>query len=131
MLRSNLIVYNKLPDRLDQEIEAGIIGQGLGAGLKVCRTLQELRQVMEEDAGRQNMAVLVPSDLDDLEGLIALRLGDWPTKLILVLRQKDPQALARAHALRPRFLTFADSNLAEVAMVARNLVRVNQRPTYH
>jgi hypothetical protein len=131
MLRSNLIVYNKLPDQLDQEIEAGIIGQGLGASLKVCRTLQELRQMMEEDAGRQNMAVLVPSDLDDLEGLIALRLGDWPTKLILVLRQNDPTALARAHALRPRFLTFADSNLAEVAMVARNLIRGHQKPTYH
>ncbi len=131
MLRANLIVYNKLPDLLDQEIEAGIIGQGLGGGLKVCRSMQELRVVIEEDAGRSSMAVLVPSDREDLEGLIAMRLGDWQARIILVLRQKDPEALALAHSLRPRFLTFADGNLAEVAIVARNLARVHQFHTYH
>lgn len=131
MLRANLIVYNKLPDQLDRDIEAGIIGQGLGGGLKVCRSLQELRAHMEEDASRLNMAVLVPSDREDLEGLIAMQLDDWQLNIILVLRQKDPGAVSRAHALRPRFLTYADGDLDEVAIVARNLARKNQGQTYH
>ena len=131
MLRANLIVYNKLPDQLDREIEAGIIGQGLGGGLKICRSLQELRALMEEEASRLSMAVLVPSDREDLEGLIAMQLDDWQLNIILVLRQKDPGDLTRAHALRPRFLTYADGDLAEVAIVARNLARKNQSQTYH
>jgi hypothetical protein len=63
------------------------------------------------------IAVLLPANKNELTDLISLKniFGDIP--IILILPDRDNNTIALGHKLRPRFMTYADSDFLDVATV--------------
>ncbi|MEN6620984.1 MAG: hypothetical protein ABFD50_05510 [Smithella sp.] len=63
------------------------------------------------------MVLLLPADENELSSIIGLKelFGDMPIILILPDRGKETTALG--YKLRPRFITYSDSNFLDVATV--------------
>lgn len=104
---------------LIEQITASLDGQ---EGREVACTLEGLCQALRRPGERPHLAVLVAASTEDLMGLVSLRdlLQDIP--VLLVGPDREEQDLALAHLLRPRFLTFVDSNLAELAAVRAKMI---------
>jgi hypothetical protein len=81
------------------------------------RTLEDLSCRLREPKDDEVIAVLIAASGDELRELLSL--GDllMDLRIILVLPNKDGETVANGHRLRPRFLTYADSNFIDVAAV--------------
>lgn len=63
------------------------------------------------------MAVLLPADIGELTHIISLKVlfGDMP--IILILPDRGKNTVTMGYKLRPRFITYADSDFLDVAAV--------------
>ncbi len=68
------------------------------------------------------MAVLFPSNRDELVTLVTLRHLLFDMQIILILPNGKSQTLSHGHALRPRFISYADSDFSDVAAVSNKLL---------
>lgn len=68
-----------------------------------------------------SVVVLMPDNQEQLEDILALGplLEDLP--LTVVLPNRDPVLVGRAHLLRPRFLTYQDQDPALLLAVVSNI----------
>jgi hypothetical protein len=89
---------------------------------------------LRELDGRADMAVLVVADQSALQRFIALRESLEESRIILILPESMSRDITEAHALRPRFISFASTlrpkthlsqaeDLSTVGIVLRNMVK--------
>jgi hypothetical protein len=64
----------------------------------------------------------------DLQGFLGLSefLGD--KKLILVLPDRDAETIAQAHKLKPRFITWLDSDFSDLGTVLKRMLKLYDHP---
>jgi hypothetical protein len=67
------------------------------------------------------MAVLFPSNHNELARLVALKHLLFDLQIILILPNGKSRTLSHGHALRPRFISYADSDFSDVAAVSDKL----------
>jgi hypothetical protein len=68
------------------------------------------------------MAVLFPSDGHELKRLVAFKHLLFDLPVVLILPNGKPQTLSHGHALRPRFISYGDSDFTDVAAVSDKLL---------
>jgi hypothetical protein len=110
---------NNSKERFLQELEAVIPR----AQIVVCHSLEELARSMMRPFYDLLAVVLVVADLRDLTNLLALRSLICDAHVIVILPNRKNDTLSRGHRLRPRFLTFADADPADVVAVVRKMLR--------
>jgi hypothetical protein len=75
------------------------------------------------------ISVLFPSNLSELARLVALKHLLFDMQIILILPNGQSQTISHGHALRPRFISYADSDFSDVAEVyGKLLARLNVLP---
>jgi hypothetical protein len=78
-------------------------------------------------AGSSNaVTVLLLSSRQELENLVQYADLFDDQKIILVLPDHAKETVAMGHALYPRFISYSDGDLADVAGVLRKLISHNQ-----
>ena len=78
---------------------------------------QRLRQPMDPNL----IAVLFPKDTDQLGELVAIRHLLRDLRVVLILPDSRETTVSRGHVLRPRFVSYADSDLSDVAAVVTKM----------
>ncbi len=91
------------------------------ACIQLFQTPEELRSGLLRPTGNVLAVVLFPADQPDLAGLLTLQDLMAGTRIILILPLWNPQLLAEAHSLRPRFLTCRGKDFGEVGAVLRKM----------
>lgn len=116
-----LLIYAAANNVVGRDLRKRIQSTGLetGFGTTFCTSLVALDRHLRKPLGKSPVGILIPSDEDELAALIGMRhlLRDMRLILILPDGQKPNIAHARAHMLRPRFITYADKRLEEVIAV--------------
>jgi len=100
-------------ERLKTFVEATVPRQRI----KLCRSPEDVAKTLGGAWEKSSVAVLMASDQEDLDSLIAIGEPLREVKLILILPDGKKETVERGHALHPRFLTFIDSDLGEVSEV--------------
>jgi hypothetical protein len=90
---------------------------------EICRTIDGLSRRLRQPRYNLAVAVLLATSRRDLLELFSIRDLLWDIRVILVLPDMEDDAVAKGHTLRPRFLTYADSDLSDVAAVLSNMLR--------
>jgi len=106
-------------DKLSQQIKTNLPE----AGMEVCRTIRDLSQNLRQPTEDSGVAVLLVSDQEDLKNIISLRHLFQNIRIILLLPNKEPETVAMAHQLRPRFLTDRNSDFVEVTAVLKKMFK--------
>lgn len=85
--------------------------------ITLIENIKELESQLRRQLYDDLMVMLLPADENELSRIIELKelFGDMPIILILPNREKETTALG--YKLRPRFITYADSNFLDVATV--------------
>lgn len=116
-----LLVYAAPTIDAGRDLLKKIRSSGLHAGVETvyCPSLSSLDAQLRKPLGISSIGILIPSAESELAALVGMRHLLRDMRLILILpgslRPEIPHA--RAHMLRPRFVTFADKNLEEVTAV--------------
>jgi hypothetical protein len=116
-----LLVYAAPAIDAARDLLDRIRSSGLHAGVETvhCPSLSSLDEQLRRPLGISPIGILIPSTESELAALIGMRHLLRDIRLILILtgslRPDTPHA--RAHMLRPRFVSVADKNLDEVTAV--------------
>jgi hypothetical protein len=78
---------------------------------------QRLRQPMDPDL----IAVLFPKDNIELRALVSIRHLLRDLRVVLILPDSHESTVSRGHVLRPRFVSYADGDLSDVAAVVNKM----------
>jgi hypothetical protein len=94
--------------------------------LEIYRTFKELSQRLRKPSVR--VAVLFAMNRGDLMQILSL--GDLmvDVKSILVLADRDRDTMSKAHRLRPRYITWADCDLADIGAVLKRMIDLYDVP---
>jgi hypothetical protein len=116
-----LLVYAMPSNIVGRNLRSKIRSSRLDAWIETtfCPSLAALDEQLRKPLGPSPIGILIPSDTDQLATLLGMRHLLRGMRLILILpTSHQPDIVhARAHMLRPRFITYADRNLQEVTAV--------------
>jgi hypothetical protein len=80
-----------------------------------------MNHFLSRHLGFQLIAILFPSNPEELNNLLEVRHLMHNTRIILVLPDEQVRTISDGHLLRPRFITTAGGNLNDVAAVAQKM----------
>jgi len=89
----------------------------------IYRTIDALSEGLRQPRNDVSVALLLASSRMDLYKLVSLRDLLWDIRIILILPDGDPETIAKGHILRPRFLSYCDSNFQDVAAVLSQMIK--------
>lgn len=90
---------------------------------EIYQDIQSLSQRLREPGNGQRLAVLSASDRRDLSDIQSIQslLSDIP--IIVVLPDRKPDTITLGHRLRPRFLTYLDSDFVGLTGVLVKMIK--------
>ena len=95
--------------------------------IEVFRTIRAFSSRLSESCnGLLSIAVIFVPGKEELADIIAFRDLLMDRRTILVLSEADPRIIAKAHMLRPRFMTYADKDLADLSLVLGRMLSAQQ-----
>jgi hypothetical protein len=78
--------------------------------INICRTFNALSARLRSPTYDLSVAVLAMSNRQELLKILFLREWLQDLRVILILPNRDPVTISMGHSLRPRFISYLDSN---------------------
>jgi hypothetical protein len=116
----NVILYvsNSDGDDIRQRIE-GLIPT---KGLKIYRTLEGLSERLHRPIDPETILIIVACTKEKLSEIYPLRSVLEDVRTVIVAPDQDPETVSLAHQLRPRFLTYANSDFSDLVAVLQKMI---------
>ena len=80
-------------------------------------SIKDITQRLQRPMKEEVVGIFMPSSEKDLSDLRSINHLVKAIRIILVLPDRDEKTISIGHSLRPRFLTYADGDLSDVAAV--------------
>ena len=117
-----LLLYAKAQNGIFQQLKQVIDSRVSGACLENYSNPEELFHRLRQPRLNIKIAVFAIGSSAELDRLLTLRELLTDMRLVLVLADKDPQTLSKAHALGPRFITFTDAGVDPLVSVVEKMI---------
>jgi hypothetical protein len=123
-----LIVYIPSENHLERRFLALLEMAIPDKRFEICHSIDELSVKLEMPLLNVRVAILFAVTRTEITQILAL--GDWmaDVKSIVVLADEDKEMMAMAHKLRPRYVTWVNSDLIDLVTVARRMVDLYDAP---
>lgn len=92
--------------------------------MEIFSTVDVLARRLQQSSYDIVTAVLLIANREDLSGILSVRQLLGSTRVILVLPDRKDETIAMGHRLRPRFLSYSDSDFIDVAVVLEKMLKV-------
>lgn len=99
----------------------------LKAETTIVLSIEDLSNRLCWPADQYTIIVLLAGNKEDLQNLVAIRHLLSGKSFILILPDRRDGTTAIGHSLGPRFLTYADGNLAEVVAVLEKMIENHKK----
>ncbi len=117
-----LLLYAKAQNGIFQQLRTLIDHRVSGACLENYSNPDELFFRLRQPRSNIKIAVLAIGTPAELDRLVNVRDLLADIRLVLVLSEKDPRTLSKAHALAPRFITFSDAGIDPLVSVVEKMI---------
>ena len=118
----NLLFYARKEHGAGERLQTLIEGLVSEDNIEICMTIESLSQRLRQPTYDLGIAVLLAADSQDLTELLSIRDLIWDLRLILILPDREIGTIAKGHTLRPRFLTYLDSDFADMTAVLKKML---------
>jgi len=117
-----VLFYTKQNDLAAEQLQSVIELLVLKDQLEMCRTFDSLSRTLCRPSNKLDIAVLAAANGKDLLKILSLRDLLSDIRIILILPDRKPDTISKAHSLGPRFLTYLDSNVEELQSVLSKML---------
>lgn len=122
-----LLFYSKLTTNYGKQLQLVIEDSISDRQIEICRTIASLSAWLRQPGLGLCVAVLLATDMEDLDGLYALRDLLSNLRIILILPDRQKTTIAKGHKFYPRFLTSVDNDFIEIGAVLHRLLEIHDR----
>jgi len=130
--KSNNIILS-IPPRHDDSARLREIVEGvaLPENIIVVRSIENLLRILRQPLNGVAAAIIFDASEQELNSLLPFKELLLRMPVILVLGNSNRETVAKGHSLRPRFVTFADSDFSDVRDVLQKMLgRMNMEAGY-
>lgn len=92
--------------------------------VEIYRTHDSLCRRLLQSTYDIHIAVFLATTKEELSEILSVRHLFSDIRIILVLPDREHDTISKAHALRPRFVTYADSDFLDVAAVLSKMLSI-------
>jgi len=97
--------------------------------IEICSSLDVLKEILHQPFKHLNVAVFFPSNERELADLLPMRDLLYDMRIILILPDRARDTVSMGHTLRPRLISYSDSDFLEVAAVLGRMME-RRNPSY-
>lgn len=90
-----------------------------------CPSFAAFSQQLRRQLYDVRVIMLVPEDRADLEEILLLRDILQDRQIVFILPNDDEEMAARAHVLRPRFVTWQGSDFSSLSSILKRMLRID------
>lgn len=112
-----LLLYNPVSEGFGEQLHRIIAELISLKDVEVYRSIETLSRRLRQRAYDLPIVVLHATRREDLSDILSIRDLLRDVRIILLLPDRDEETLAQGHILRPRFVSYADSDLTDVRAV--------------
>jgi len=129
----SIILYSISEDKAGKRLQRAMEMLIPKGSIEICSTIDALSLRLHQPLDNVRQVVLNASSKKDLLDIISLRDILWNVRVILVLPDREAATTSMGHLLRPRLISYADSDFLEVfavlsrMMAAAEIVRDESR----
>ena len=117
-----LLLYSKAKNGVSSELKQILNGVMRHGCLEAYSNLDDVFQRLRQPRLNLKIGVLTIGSEAEMDRLLTIRELLSDMRLVIVLSNRDPQAVSKAHVLAPRFITFADAGIAPLASVVAKMM---------
>ena len=99
------------------------------SGLEIYRTIDTLCERLREPQTNDIILVLFTTSKSSLLEIISITKLLQDVKIVLVLPDRKDETIAKGHMLRPRFVTYADTDFKELYSVINRMAGIKSKDT--
>jgi hypothetical protein len=125
----DLVFYSPVSGNSEKRLQRVIESVVPGWEGAVCRSIDDLSEQLLQPKNDLAIALLLAEKKGDLEDLLSMSNLFRTMRIILVAPDRDKETIAAAHLLRPRLLTYRDSDFADVFTVLTKIIADYHNPT--
>ena len=122
MIRSEIIYYKPIENSFSEKLEGIIESAAEGERVEVYKDITSLLQRLRSPRESIFLVVLLIPGKDELKDILAFQELFIDKCLVLILPDRDEETIHYGHQLRPRYLSFTDNSMEEIASVLEKLV---------
>ncbi|TSA07140.1 MAG: hypothetical protein D4R73_10185 [Deltaproteobacteria bacterium] len=123
MTKVILVYYGTVADGAGQRLQRVIEGLVPKEKLEVYGTSGGLARRLRQPLSDVTMAVVLAATREDFSRILSICDLLYYVRIILILPDREEDTIAKGHSLRPRFVTYADSDFLDVAAVLGKVLR--------
>ncbi len=124
--KTKVIVYAKEGYQCGDVFNKMITGLAPKEDIEIYTTISSLSSRLRQPKCEFTIVVLLISDGEDLENILATRPLLDNVHIILVLPDSKSATVRTGHSLHPRYLSFKDGPLSDVASVLARMIEVEK-----
>ena len=98
-----------------------------GEDIEICRSVQALSERLRKPVFDVCAAVLFVASGEDLAKILMFHDFLWNLRVITILPDSEAHMIAKAHLLRPRYVTWDDDNFESVGIILKRLVEFRHK----
>lgn len=121
----NVVLYSLSEDEAGKKLQRVMEMLMPRENIEVCSTFNALSLRLHQPLENVRHIVLNASNKKDLLDIISLRDILWNVRVIIVLPDRDAATTSMGHTLRPRLISYADSDFLEVFAVLSRMIVTN------
>jgi DNA-binding NarL/FixJ family response regulator len=117
-----LLLYANGKNGVSSELKQILNGRSSDARLEAYSNLDDVFHRLRQPRLNLKIGVLSIGSEAELDRLLTIRELLSDMRLVIVLSDKDPQTVSKAHALAPRFITFSDAGIGPLVSVVEKMM---------
>jgi hypothetical protein len=112
-----LLLYAPVSEGVGEQLQKMIEELVSENNVEIYRSIESLAHRLRQPKNDLPVAVLHAARRKDLSDIVSIRGLLRDVRIILVLPDRDENTIAQGHTLRPRFLSYTDSDFADISAV--------------
>ena len=121
---TDVILYSMFIEETGGQLRKMIEDVVPNENTEIYSTIDTLGNRLRQPSYNIAVAVLLISSREELRDVLSIRHLFDNIKIILILPDRKNETIVTGHKLRPRFLSYTDSNFIDVAVVLENMLKI-------
>ncbi len=123
-MRTDVIFYRMFTEGTGGQLQKMIEDVVPNENTEIYSTIDTLGKRLRRPSYNIAVAVLLISGREDLRDVLSIRHLFDNIKIILILPDRKNETIVIGHKLRPRFLSYTDSDFIDVVVVLENMLKI-------
>ena len=119
---SEIIIFSTKKNRAGESINQVVNSVTSERPKKVYTSISKLAHRLQNQMDHNTIGIFLTSDQDELSGLTSIQHLFRSIRVILVVPDREHHTISKGFSLKPRYLSYADGDLSDVAVIMSKMV---------